>query len=79
MTYWTVRANGAGWNRAQDLYFLHYENAKAESRKDYRDKPVKHTVTAEHFREIPYDIFEDFSEFDYNIMMCDFVEGWCGL
>jgi len=47
-TYWTVRAAVMGGN-TKDLFFKRYENAKAESLKDYRDKPIKHTVTMEKY------------------------------
>ena len=43
-TYWTVRTACYGGN-AFDMYFRNYENAKKASLYDYRDKPIKHTVT----------------------------------
>ena len=59
VTYWTVKANGIGWNGVRDLYFHEYKNAKAESIKDYRDNPVKHTVKPETFAELNPEFFED--------------------
>ena len=47
-TYWTVRTAVIGGN-TKDLFFKRYDNAKEESLKDYRDKPIKHTVTAQKY------------------------------
>lgn len=59
VTYWTVKANGFGWDEPIDLYFKEYKNAKEESFKNYRDKPIKHTVKPEKIYDLPYDILED--------------------
>lgn len=58
-TYWTVKVfvNGLG---AVDYYYHSYENAKKESEKDYRDKPVKHTVNTNTYERLCYSwVFED--------------------
>lgn len=46
VTYWTVKTAVFGGNTT-NLFYRVYENAKAESEKDYRDRPVKHTVKPE--------------------------------
>jgi len=51
ITYWTVRTAVIG-GCAKDLYFRYYVNAKEESKKPYRDKPVKHTVKMCHYAEL---------------------------
>lgn len=57
-TYWTVRTAVIGGN-SKDLLFKNYDAAKRESVKDYRDKPIKHTVKAE-----KYDAFENAGAFE---------------
>ena len=46
-TYWTVKS-GYGVT----LYYDNYADAKEQSKYDYYDKPVKHTVKAETFNEL---------------------------
>lgn len=58
-TYWIVKTfvNGLG---AIDYYYHSYENAKRESEKDYRDRPVKHTVNSNTYARVCDSvIFED--------------------
>lgn len=50
-TYWTVKVAVMGAGH-KNLYFRDYKNAKAESMKDYRDNPIKHTVKSEKFNEL---------------------------
>lgn len=50
-TYWSVKTSATGYG-TRTLYFKHYTNAKIESEKDYRDKPVKHTVKLEKFENL---------------------------
>lgn len=45
-TFWTVKRAIFGASPA-DIYFDDYETAKQYSRRDYCDKPVKHTVKLE--------------------------------
>ena len=47
-TYWTVKTP------TTTLYFDNYNEAKAESVKDYRDKPIKHTVKSETFDRLNF-------------------------
>lgn len=51
-TYWTVKAASIGSNNSVTLYFNNYTSAKAESLKNYRDKPVKHTVNADNYNNL---------------------------
>lgn len=50
-TYWTVKTAVIGGN-PKDLFFKNYDSAKQESEKDYRDKPIKHTVKAEKYNAL---------------------------
>ena len=51
-TYWTVKAALIGGCGCITMYFNNYANAKAESLKDYRDFPVKHTVNVDKYNNL---------------------------
>lgn len=57
VTYWTVEYIKFGMQRKGIKFYKNYKNAKAESMRDYHDKPVKHTVRPEYFP--PEYVFED--------------------
>ena len=59
-TYWSVKTTIIGADRPTDLLYKNYTTAKQESRKDYRDKPIKHTVKPEKYNQLEkIGVFED--------------------
>ena len=57
-TYWTVKTAVIGGDPT-DLFYKNYDAAKRESEKDYRDKPIKHTVKAD-----KYDALDNIGAFE---------------
>ena len=57
-TYWTVKTAVIGGD-PKDLFYKNYDAAKQESKKDYRDKPIKHTVKAD-----KYDALDNIGAFE---------------
>lgn len=52
-TFWTVKRAIIGGEPA-NIYFEDYQSAKEYARRDYCDKPVKHTVKPETYTALEY-------------------------